>query len=568
MGNVTKSGVDYHTLDLQSLSRQVTERSPLPMAAMEGSTHIVRYVNPAFCRLVSRESEELIGVPFARAVPEAGECLPHLDQAYHTGEADTCVVKVRSAPHPLHWSYAIWAVPDASNHPVGVMIQVTDTTKAELFRQNVTAMNQDLMLSSVRQHELTEAAEKLNAELQEAYDRLVEESRERERLNEQLRQAHKMEAIGALAGGIAHDFNNMLAVILGNAELVLDDVEGNYEVRRNIEQIVKASKRARDLVKQILLFSRKNEQGRKPLKLTPLVKETYKLLRGTFPSTIRMDLDIQTGSDTILADPSQIQQVIMNLATNAAHAMRNNGGVLKISLSDVTVRENSLKPDKDMASSGPYVKLSVQDTGTGMTEKVRRRIFEPFFTTKEPGQGTGMGLAVVYGIVKNHDGAVTVGSKKGKGSTFDVFFPHTKVPARKGKEEGGSIPHGTERILLADDEPSIIEVASQTLQRLGYRVTSVRSGAEALRVFMDEPSRFDLLVTDQTMPNLTGIDLAKRILQARKDMPVILFTGYSETVSPDMAKAAGISEFIMKPISKREVAETVRRVLDSRNKNQ
>jgi signal transduction histidine kinase len=191
VGKGTKSGVDYHTLDLQSLSRQVTERSALPMAAMEGSTHIVRYVNPAFCRLVSRESKELLGVPFARAVPEAEECLPHLDRAYHTEEAETGVVKVHFAPHPLHWSYAIWAVPDASNHPVGVMIQVTDTTKAELFRQNVTAMNQELLLASLRQHELTEAAKKLNAELQQAYDKAVEESRERKRLNEQLRHAQE-----------------------------------------------------------------------------------------------------------------------------------------------------------------------------------------------------------------------------------------------------------------------------------------------------------------------------------------------------------------------------------------
>jgi CheY-like chemotaxis protein len=240
---------------------------------------------------------------------------------------------------------------------------------------------------------------------------------------------------------------------------------------------------------------------------------------------------------------------------------------MRISLSNVSIEENDAKPDVEM-TPGIYVTLTVQDTGTGMTDEVRRRIFEPFFTTKKVGQGTGMGLAVVYGIVKGLGGAVTVASEPGKGSTFNVFFPCVDAQVEPQREDKGRIRGGSERILLVDDEPGIIEAASQTLERLGYRVTSVRSAPEALRVFTDEPSGFDLVLTDQTMPDLAGIDLARRILQVRKDTPVILFTGYSETVSPDTAKAAGISEFIMKPISKREAAEVIRRVLDSRNKNQ
>ncbi len=245
---------------------------------------------------------------------------------------------------------------------------------------------------------------------------------ERKRMESQLRQAQKMEAIGTLAGGIAHDFNNMLAIIIGNAELALDDVEDIEGPKRNLEQIITASKRARNLVKQILTFSRKTEQGKHPLKLPPLIEETCKLLQGTLPSTIRTECELAAGSDTVYADPTQMEQVVMNLATNAAHAMSDGGGVLAIALSNVVVTQDGLKPDEGM-SPGRYVKLSVRDTGTGMTREVQRRIFEPFFTTKEARQGTGMGLAVVYGIVKGHNGAITVESEPGRGSVFTVFLP-------------------------------------------------------------------------------------------------------------------------------------------------
>ena len=385
---------------------------------------------------------------------------------------------------------------------------------------------------------------------------------EKARLEEQLRQAQKMEAIGTLAGGIAHDFNNMLAVIIGNAELALDEVAGIEGPRRNMEQIVTASKRARDLVKQILTFSRKTEQSKHPMKLSPLIEETCKLLRGTLPSTIRMKFQLEAESDTVFADPSQMEQVLMNLATNAAHAMRNSGGVLAFTLSSVVVTQDGLKPDAGM-SPGRYVKLSVRDTGTGMTDEVRRRIFEPFFTTKEAGQGTGMGLAVVYGIVKGLNGVITVESEPGKGSVFSLFLPSVEERAGYRKEETGTIPGGMERILLVDDEPTVVEMTAQTLERLGYDVTTAGSGIDAWSRFTKDPYAFDLVLTDQTMPDLTGIDLAKRMLAVRKDLPIILFTGYSEAVSPEMAKKAGIILFLTKPLVKREVAETIRRALDS-----
>jgi len=381
-------------------------------------------------------------------------------------------------------------------------------------------------------------------------------------IEQQLRQKQKMEAIGTLAGGIAHDFNNMLAVILGNAELALDELHGSSDVKRSVDQIVKASKRARDLVKQILTFSRKSEHGKNALKLTPLIKETFKLLRGSLPSTIHMKLDLRAASDAVIGDPSQIQQILMNLAANAAHAMQERGGSLLVALSDAAFTRPDKMPDADM-EPGRYVKLRVKDTGTGMTEEVQKRIFEPFFTTKEASHGTGMGLAVVYGIVKSHGGAISVESRAGEGSTFTVFLPCAKVPAKEEQERAGTVPGGTERILFVDDEPAVLEMTRQVLQRLGYDVVAAAGGSEALKAFTREPQRFDLIITDQTMPDLTGIEIAKKMLKMRKDMPIILITGYSETLSKERALAAGIREFLMKPLSKETLAGTVRRVLDN-----
>ena len=383
---------------------------------------------------------------------------------------------------------------------------------------------------------------------------------QQQRVEQELRQSQKMEAIGTLAGGMAHEFNNMLAIILGNAELALDDLEEKDRASGNVEQIVRASQRARDLIGQILAFSRKTERERRKLRLTPLLKETYKLLRGTLPTTIRMELDVRTKSDTVLADPSQIQQVLINLATNATHAMQKDGGVLTISLADVAVKQQGQIPDAELAP-GAYVKLSVRDTGTGMTGNVRKKLFEPFFTTKGPGEGTGMGLAVVYGIIKNHGGAITVESEPGKGSTFSLFLPLTAGDEDIRREEGGEIPCGDERILLVDDEPAVLQAASQILQKLGYKVTVAESGTEAWKIFREEPHGFDLVITDHVMPHLTGRALAEKVLNVRHDLPIILLTGYSETISTEEANAAGIRAFLMKPLTRREIAITIRNVL-------
>jgi PAS domain S-box-containing protein len=410
--------------------------------------------------------------------------------------------------------------------------------------------------------ELEQRVMERTEEVERAYREVLSETQQRLKVEEQLRHSQKMEAVGVLAGGIAHDFNNMLAVILGNAELVLDDLgDGMDGVTERIGRIVGASKRARDLVRQILMFSRKSQGKREPMRVAPLVNETVELLRGTLPSTIEIEVDVRTEADTICADPSQIQQVLMNLSTNASHAMSESGGTLAFSVSANVFSEKGPKPDDNIVP-GRYVVLAVSDTGAGMTGKVRDRIFEPFFTTKEPGQGTGMGLAVVFGIVRSHGGTVSVDSEPGKGSIFKIYLPSHDGTAREERTMDSSFPMGTERVLVVDDEPSVVEIASETLKRLGYRVTTADGGPEGWETFREEPHGFDLVITDHIMPRLTGVALAEKIQRVRQDLPVILFTGYSDAISPEKAKAKGISGFLMKPVVVRELAEEVRRVLD------
>jgi PAS domain S-box-containing protein len=379
------------------------------------------------------------------------------------------------------------------------------------------------------------------------------------KLEEQLRQSHKMEAIGTLAGGVAHDFNNMLAIIIGNAELALDDTPESDGIRHNLDAIFKAAKRGRDLVKQILTFSRKSEQQQKNQHLTPLIEESFKLLRASIPSTIEMKLAINTKSDVARVNEAQFQQIIVNLCSNAAHAMQEKGGLLEISLEDERLHLD------DSPDSPPrrYLKLTVNDTGIGMGEEIKKRIFDPFFTTKGPGEGTGMGLAVVYGIVEAHNGIITVHSEPDKGSTFSVFLPKTQSSAAPRTEASGSdIAGGEERLMFIDDEDGIIEMARPMLERLGYKVVSFNDPEAALDAFVKAPGDFDLIITDQTMPKMTGVALAGKLKAVRPDIPVMLCTGYSQTVSAKEAKARGIEGYVMKPLARKELAEAIRKVLD------
>jgi len=379
-------------------------------------------------------------------------------------------------------------------------------------------------------------------------------------LQQRVQQMQKMESIGTLTGGIAHDFNNLLATIVINSEMALFDLPGESGVRNHLELIVKSGLRGRELAKQLLLFSRKSEKKQEVLPLTPLIKETFKLLRSSLPTTFQMKIHLETESDAVFADPSQMQQVIMNLCTNAAYAMRGLTGSIDISLQGITFGANDL-PDPDM-KPGEYLVLSVKDTGSGMDEEVRKRVFEPFFTTKPVGEGTGLGLSVVYGIVKEHGGNITVYSEPGRGSIFKVYLPKadTGVSARPGTP--GPIPKGNERILFVDDEEIIVKSVRNMLEYLGYKVTALMDSKEALRLFSEEPSQFDLVMTDQTMPFMTGEILGRELMRIRSDIPVILCTGYADLISPEKATAMGFRGFIMKPFTVREGAELVRRVLD------
>lgn len=385
---------------------------------------------------------------------------------------------------------------------------------------------------------------------------------EKVELEKQLRQAQKLESIGTLAGGVAHDFNNILAAIMGYGGLVLADLPEDSPLREKQEQVLKAAQRAADLVKQILTFSRRGEQKLKPLQIHFIVKEALKLLRATVPSAIAFKLDVDENCGTVLADPTQVHQVIMNLCTNAYHAMRGkSNGVLGVTLSNVQLGPETLH-NKIELTPGPYVRLEVSDTGQGMSREVLEKIFEPYFTTKAQGEGSGLGLSLVHGIVKSMGGAVTVYSETDIGTTFHVYLPQVEArvlahePAVAQPEEGGD-----ERLLLVDDEEIIVEMEKLLLESLGYEVTATTKSWDALRIFAEQPDRFDLVMTDMTMPEMNGMDLAVKVMEIRKDMPVILCTGFSEIINEEKAKSMGIREYLMKPASTKEMALAIRRAL-------
>jgi len=383
---------------------------------------------------------------------------------------------------------------------------------------------------------------------------------ERKELENQLRQAQKMEAIGTLAGGIAHDFNNILSSIIGFTEISMREVPPGSKLEDNLQRVFSAGIRAGDLVKQILAFSRQSDREIKPVQVKPIAQETLKLIRASLPATVEIHQDLRSDSP-IMADPTQVHQIIMNLCTNAAHAMRDTGGRLVVGLTDVELDADITDKHQDMAP-GPFVKLTVSDSGHGMAPEIKDRIFDPFYTTKELGEGTGLGLSVVHGIVTDCGGMISLESTPGEGSTFNVSFP--VIESEQGAEivTHAPLPTGTERILFVDDEEYQVEMGKQILELLGYRVTAETSSEEALKVFRSKPDEFDLVVTDLTMPKMTGDVLAKEIMAIRSDVPIILCTGYSEKITPAKAKTLGIKEVVMKPAVVEEIARTVRMVLD------
>ncbi|MGD9157746.1 MAG: PAS domain S-box protein [Desulfobacteraceae bacterium] len=390
---------------------------------------------------------------------------------------------------------------------------------------------------------------------------LVNDVTKEEYFDEKLRQVQKMEAIGTLAGGISHDFNNILGAIIGYSELANFQLKKNKPAEDSIDQILKAGYRARDLVSQILAFSRKSENELKPIYLKPLVKEVLKLIKASLPSTIEIKNSLKQETGVVMGDPTQIHQIMMNLCTNSAHAMGEEGGILEVSLYDVSFEENVTVSHPEMAP-GEYIVLSVRDTGHGMAPEVRERIFEPYFTTKDKGVGTGMGLAVVHGIVKSYGGTINVDSEPGVGTTFRIYLPEVKIGRASDMVAAEKrIPRGNEKILFVDDEVALARLGKKLLENLGYRVSIMTDSPEAFKLFYSDPKKFDLVITDMTMPGLTGTNLMKKIRDVRPDTPIILCTGYSEIINEEKALNMGINAFIMKPLVIQELAVKVREVL-------
>ena len=379
-------------------------------------------------------------------------------------------------------------------------------------------------------------------------------------LRTQLLQSQKLEAIGTLAGGIAHDFNNILAAVIGYTDMAKEMTQPGTPLDRDLDQVLKAGHRAKDLVRQILVFSRQSET--EPINLMPanIVKEVIKLLRPTLPSTIAIKQQISPKAGPIHMDPTQLHQILMNICTNAFHAMEENGGTLAISLRNVTFTTKDL-PNTLQAKPGSYVELLVGDTGSGIPASIRDRIFDPFFTTKDLGKGTGMGLSIVHGIVTGYNGFIHLHSTPGEGTTFQIYLPLATISEQENGTAPPPIPGGNEHILFVDDEEVLVDMVQNILERLGYQVSVRTNGIDALATFRDNPDRFDLIITDQTMPGMTGTELAQRILTLKPEMPIILCTGYSTLISEEEAKAHGIREFAMKPLTKMDLALLIRQAL-------
>ncbi len=384
---------------------------------------------------------------------------------------------------------------------------------------------------------------------------------DQKKLETQLQQAQKMESMGTLAGGIAHDFNNILFPIMGHTEMLIQDIPEDSPFKDSLNKIYSGTLRAKNLIKQILTFSRQEKSELHLIKIQPIIKEALKLIRSTIPSTIQIKHDIQTDCGVIKADPTQIHQIVMNLAINAYHAMEKTGGELKVSLKKVELGEyDILNPDM---THGEYACLTVTDTGTGMDKVVTEKIFDPFFTTKAIGKGTGMGLSVIHGIVTHMGGAIQVHSKLEKGTQFNIYLPAVKdLSEEQVINSNAEVQRGTEHILLIDDEEAVVTMQKQLLKRLGYQVTSHISSLEALDVFRSHSNIFDLVITDMQMPNMSGDKLSIELLKINPDIPVLLCTGYSETISEEKAISMGINGFLLKPIVLKDLSQKIREVLD------
>jgi PAS domain S-box-containing protein len=480
------------------------------------------FLNKALCTMLGNPRKHLLGYNFRKLVDDAiGRKLMRLFNAvYKSRRGRTISARLsRKNRGPIHAEISISLICNGENEVIGFRGLIRDVS----YR--------------------------------------VRHEHEKRELEMRLQQAHKMEAIGTLAGGIAHDFNNILSAILGYTELSLTQAPRDLPIRDHLGKVLRASERARELVKQILTFSRQEQQELIPVQINATLKEALKLLRASLPATIEIRQQIDSNA-TVMADPTQIHQILMNLCTNASHAMEANGGILKVSLKETKLSADTAARMPEMVP-GDYLKITVSDTGAGIPPADIERIFDPFFTTKEMGKGSGMGLAVVHGIVKSHDGLINVRSELERGTSVEVYLPIVQNAAvTENSPPKPSIPHGSETVLYVDDEPFQIEIGKEALERLGYKVVAHVNSVKALELFRESPTAFDLVITDMTMPEMTGDILAMEIMSIRPDIPIIICTGYSERLSEESAEAMGIRGFILKPILIRDMAINIRRVLD------
>ena len=500
--------IEEEHLRLRTIVEQITDA-----VAITDINGVIRYINPAFSRLLAHSAQEIVGRPFPMFLEHSHR---YLWKSEWTGIG-------RSERRSHHVSFKRKDGAD----------RIVDLTVLPLRNPSGRVTDYGIVCRDV--------------------------TRETD-MEKRLRQIQKMEALGTLIGGITHDFNNILGVIFGCTQMAQLDIPQDTPAHRHLTQVVRACHRATELVRQILAFSRQSEQGRKPVQLSPLIKEALKMLRASLPATIEIRQRIESESGLMWADPTQIHQALINLCTHAVHVMRQKRGILEVNMTRADSGSSHAAESAPDMPPGSYLLLTVSGTSCDTDGSDVEPSFSSCFQT---GQEEGIGLAVVRGIVRSHDGFIRVSSEPGKSSTFEVFFPRTELPKKEITTDlPASLPGGSERILFVDDEEALARVGQKMLERMGYEVVSLTNSIEALKVFQDRPERFDLVVTDQTMPNITGVELAGEIMRIRSDMPVILCTGFSETITEEQVKAMGIREFLTKPLAIRDLATTIRNVLD------
>jgi len=483
---------------------------------------IIQKINVTGAKILGMEKTGLTGLPFTRFIVPAdlNKFFNHLERCKKTGKQIISEITI-----------------ERKNKETAILQLLSIPT----------VMSQDVTVYRAVIADLTERKKAIE---------------EKKKLEEELYDNHKMKAIGRLAGGIAHEFNNILVSILGYTELTADELSEG-PLKENLNEVIKSCHKAKELIKQILIFSQKSVQKKEPVVISIVLRDSLALLRALLPSTIEIQQNMEGNNSIILADPAQIQQILMNLCTNSVYAMAGKCGTLEISLTDIDITQETVHLYEKL-KPGQYVKLSISDTGHGMNSTVMKRIFEPYFTTRKFGEGIGMGLPVVHGIVKSHKGEIKVYSEIGKGTQFHIYFPcltRSRYENMAKETEQLIVQEGKKYILFVDDRKEIVNIGNRLIKKLGYEVIATTCSIEALEIFRNKPDKFSLVITDQTMPNMSGIALARELMRIRPDIPVILCTGYSEQVNEEQALSTGIREFIMKPFTMNNLANSIRNIL-------